>query len=57
MKRLIDFVYALRETKKEEVGVNPDAVELITPFTPMYIPPSNFMVHPFLALVKRGNSF
>jgi hypothetical protein len=33
--------------EKEEVGVNPDAVELIKPFTPMYIPPSNFMVHPF----------
>jgi hypothetical protein len=48
----VDFAYtALRETK--EVGVNPDAVELIKPFTPMYIPPSNFMVHPFFSIGQR----
>jgi hypothetical protein len=54
MKRLMLTLPTLHyEKQKEEVGVNPDAVELIKPFTPMYIPPSNFMVHPFLALVKR----
>jgi 8-oxo-dGTP pyrophosphatase MutT (NUDIX family) len=47
---------ALRETQ-EEVGVNPVDVELIKPFTPMYIPPSNFMVHPYLGFVKKELTF
>ena len=52
-----DFAYtALRETQ-EEVGVNPQEVELIKPFTPMYIPPSNFMVHPFLGFAKQELRF
>jgi 8-oxo-dGTP pyrophosphatase MutT (NUDIX family) len=53
----LDYAYtALRETQ-EEVGVNPEVVEFIKPFTPMYIPPSNFIVHPFLALVKEEIHF
>lgn len=45
------FKTALRETH-EEVGVHPDRMEILKPFTPMYIPPSNFMVHPFLGICK-----
>lgn len=52
-----DFAFtALRETQ-EEVGVSTELVELIKPFTPMYIPPSNFMVHPFLGIVKEEIEF
>lgn len=40
---------ALRETH-EEVGISPERMRIIKPFTPMYIPPSNFMVHPFLGI-------
>jgi 8-oxo-dGTP pyrophosphatase MutT (NUDIX family) len=40
---------ALRETQ-EEVGVAPEKIEVIRQFTPMYIPPSNFLVHPFLGI-------
>jgi 8-oxo-dGTP pyrophosphatase MutT (NUDIX family) len=47
---------ALRETQ-EEVGVNPTDVVLVKPFTPMYIPPSNFMVHPYLGFVKKELTF
>jgi 8-oxo-dGTP pyrophosphatase MutT (NUDIX family) len=47
---------ALRETH-EEVGVNPKEVEVIKMFTPMYIPPSNFMVHPFLGIARGEISF
>jgi 8-oxo-dGTP pyrophosphatase MutT (NUDIX family) len=48
-----DFsVTALRETH-EEVGIHPIRWKLLS-FTPTYIPPSNFMVHPFLESVKRG---
>jgi 8-oxo-dGTP pyrophosphatase MutT (NUDIX family) len=42
---------ALRETH-EEVGVHPDNMEIIKTFSPMYIPPSNFEVHPFLGICK-----
>ncbi len=38
---------ALRETH-EEVGLPPHAVEVLGTLTPLYIPPSNFCVHPFV---------
>jgi 8-oxo-dGTP pyrophosphatase MutT (NUDIX family) len=47
---------ALRETH-EEVGVLPDKIEVIKHFSPMYIPPSNFLVHPFLGISKEELSF
>ncbi|MEP6804637.1 MAG: CoA pyrophosphatase [Flavobacterium sp.] len=43
---------ALRETH-EEVGVAPENIEVIKQFTAMYIPPSNFLVHPFLGISKH----
>lgn len=43
---------ALRETH-EEVGVSPEKIEVIKHFTPMYIPPSNFLVYPFLGVSKE----
>lgn len=38
---------ALRESK-EEIGINPEKVELLGSLTPLYIPPSNFWVYPFV---------
>ncbi|MWB96672.1 NUDIX domain-containing protein [Flavobacterium sp. GA093] len=43
---------ALRETH-EEVGIAPEKIEVIKHFTPMYIPPSNFLVYPFLGFSKE----
>lgn len=43
---------ALRETY-EEVGIRPEIMEIIRPFTQMYIPPSNFVVHPFLGICRE----
>ena len=40
---------ALRETQ-EEVGILAENIEVIKEFSPMYIPPSNFLVHPFLGI-------
>ena len=40
---------ALRETY-EEIGVKPENIEVIKAFTQLYIPPSNFMVYPFLGI-------
>ncbi|MFH6966869.1 NUDIX hydrolase [Flavobacterium sp. FlaQc-28] len=47
---------ALRETH-EEIGVAPEKIDVIKDFTPMYIPPSNFLVHPFLGISHEELSF
>ncbi|MFI0491309.1 NUDIX hydrolase [Flavobacterium sp.] len=43
---------ALRETH-EEIGIHPENIQIIMPFTRIYIPPSNFMVYPFLGICKE----
>ena len=43
---------ALRETH-EEIGIPPERIEIIMPFTNLYIQPSNFMVYPFLGICKE----
>jgi len=43
---------ALRETH-EEVGIHPDSMEILRPFTHLYIQPSNFLVYPFLGICKE----
>ncbi len=45
---LDDEFTALRETE-EEIGVAITSVTVVCPFSRVYIPPSNFMVSPFLA--------
>ena len=40
---------ALRETY-EEIGVETDDIDVVMPFSKIYIPPSNFLVYPFLGL-------
>ncbi len=47
---------ALRETQ-EEVGVLMTTVEVLKPLTKVYIPPSNFWVHPFLGFTERRPDF
>ncbi|WP_378184892.1 NUDIX hydrolase [Aquimarina sp. W85] len=42
---------ALRETW-EEIGVEKETVKIISPLTKVYIPPSNFWVHPFLGYTE-----
>jgi len=38
---------ALREAE-EEINLSPSSVDVLGPLTPLYIPPSNFCVHPFV---------
>jgi 8-oxo-dGTP pyrophosphatase MutT (NUDIX family) len=40
---------ALRETH-EEIGIPPEKIEVIKTFTEVFIPPSNFIVAPFLGI-------
>lgn len=47
---------AIRETE-EEVGVPNTIVEIIKPMSPLYIPPSNFMVHPYIAVSEQTPKF
>ncbi|KQC33281.1 NUDIX hydrolase [Nonlabens sp. YIK11] len=49
-------ITALRETE-EEVGILMSHQEVITAGTPVYIPPSNYLVRPFLAFAKANLSF
>ena len=43
---------ALRETH-EEIGITPNQIQVIKPFSKVYIPPSNFMVYPFLGISEN----
>lgn len=47
---------ALREAN-EEVGVQADAIEVLGALTPLYIPVSNFKVHPFVAYAAQRPSY
>ena len=44
---------ALRETR-EEIGIPETAVSIIGQLSPIYIPPSDFEVHPFVGWYKNG---
>ena len=47
---------ALRETY-EEVGVSQEKVEILREITNVYIPPSNFLVTPFIGITKTKPMF
>lgn len=47
---------ALRETH-EEIGVHKDKVSLVRAFTEVYIPPSNYLVSPFLGFSEEELTF
>ena len=53
-KTLVDT--ALREAN-EEVGVDPKKIEIIKQWSDLYIPPSNFMVSPFMGISKELPEF
>ena len=52
-KEDVDFLdTALRESE-EEIGISRSDLQVIGALSPIYIPPSNFLVHPFVALTNK----
>jgi 8-oxo-dGTP pyrophosphatase MutT (NUDIX family) len=47
---------ALRETY-EEIGVPPEKIKIIGQLSPLYIPPSNFLVYPFVGYISETPHF
>jgi 8-oxo-dGTP pyrophosphatase MutT (NUDIX family) len=47
---------ALREAH-EELGVCPESVRILGILTPLYIPPSNYCIHPVVSFVSRRPNF
>lgn len=53
----VDFLEtALRETW-EEIGVHPSQIRVLKELSPLYIPPSNFFVYPFLTYMQEQPVF
>ncbi len=47
---------ALREAH-EEVGVAPDQVRVLGQLSPLYVPPSNFLIHPVVGVLPHRPDF
>ena len=47
---------ALRETD-EEVGIKPADIQVIRSFTQVYVPPSNFVIQPYLGIMTQTPNF
>ncbi len=47
---------AIRETS-EEMGIDRHYIRIIREMSPMYIPPSNFYVHPYISYTRKNPEF
>jgi 8-oxo-dGTP pyrophosphatase MutT (NUDIX family) len=45
-----DLLFTACRELEEETGISSRKIEVIRELSPMFIPPSNFMVHPFVAI-------
>ncbi len=50
------FQTALRETN-EEIGIPPENIEILSPLTPLPIPVSGFLMHPFVGYCRETPKF
>jgi len=53
----IDLAYTAIREAEEEIGIKPTDVELIGPLSELFVPPSNFIIQPFLARTSYISGF
>jgi 8-oxo-dGTP pyrophosphatase MutT (NUDIX family) len=53
----VDYLSASMRETEEEVGISKEKIKLLTPLSSLYIPPSNFMVFPFLGFITDQPTF
>ena len=56
-KNDLDLEYTAKRETQEEIGVQPEKVEIVKKLTQIYIPPSNFTVQPFLGILNLTPDF
>jgi 8-oxo-dGTP pyrophosphatase MutT (NUDIX family) len=47
---------AMREAQ-EELGINPESIQVLGKLTPLYIPPSNYCIYPIVATIPTRPDF
>lgn len=53
----IDYTQTAQRETHEELGVASQAYRIIKKLSPLYIPPSNFMMHPFVGIAHEKLDF
>lgn len=56
-KQDVDFVATALREANEEIGIDVNKVEVLMPLTYLYIPVSNFLVYPFVAVYSGEPQF
>lgn len=52
-----DFAHTAKRETSEEMGVDEHYIRIIRELTPIYIPPSNFYVYPYISFTKKNPIF
>jgi 8-oxo-dGTP pyrophosphatase MutT (NUDIX family) len=51
------FIHTALREANEEVGINSETVKVVGTLTPLFIPPSRFMVYPVIGITKNKPDF
>ncbi|MGO2103017.1 MAG: NUDIX hydrolase [Psychroflexus halocasei] len=53
----INFEFTAKRETEEEIGIDKNDIQVVRELTKMYIPPSNFIVHPFIGFIDYTPKF
>ncbi len=53
----LDFSFTAKRETSEELGIEPYYIRIIRELSPIYIPPSNFYVRPYISYTKKNPTF